>query len=224
MHEIAWNALQDTNSQSGVTCPFFLLRGAQSSSPYVLDSGRSATWDSYKTDNLATNVTNLHFSAGGSIVQICCANVFFERIQEPKEERKEKEAGSTDLVFSETILFLAWTGSGVATVRQLRLNEHWISRTQWEKTDSRHSWTTVTAVTGSARQDCFDTFGWMKVASGFWCSMAESDGISVQDEWWWLAHRSHGNKASILDILRVAAFSMSKMPCCSRFSVVLRCS
>lgn len=51
--------------------------------------------------------------------------------------------------------------------------------------------------------------------------MAESDGISVQDEWWWLAHRSHGNKASILDILRVAAFSMSKMPCCSRFSVVL---
>ena len=48
----------------------------------------------------------------------------FERIQEPKEERKEKEAGSTDLVFSETILFLAWTGSGVATVRQLRLNEH----------------------------------------------------------------------------------------------------
>ena len=41
---------------------FFLLRMAQSSSPYVLDSGRSATWDSYKTANLATNVTNLHFS------------------------------------------------------------------------------------------------------------------------------------------------------------------
>lgn len=105
MHEIA---LQGTNSQSGVTCPFFLLRGAQSSSPYVLDSGRSATWDSYKTDNLATNVTNLHFSAGGSIVQICCANVFLNEFKNRK--KKEKRKKQVQQIWFSAKRFCSWPG------------------------------------------------------------------------------------------------------------------
>lgn len=108
MHEIVWNALQDTNSQSGVTCPFFLLRGAQSSSPYVLDSGRSATWDSYKTDNLATNVTNLHFSAGCSIVQICCANVFLNEFKNRK--KKEKRKKQVQQIWFSAKRFCSWPG------------------------------------------------------------------------------------------------------------------
>ena len=39
-----------------------------------------------------------------------------EQKYEAEERNEEKEAGPTDLVFSETILFLAWTASGVATV------------------------------------------------------------------------------------------------------------
>ena len=220
MHEIVWNALQDTNSQSGVTCPFFLLRGAQSSSPYVLDSGRSATWDSYKTDNLATNVTNLHFSAGGSIVQICCANVFLNEFKNRKKKEKRKKQVQQIWFSAKTILFLAWTGSGVATVRQLRLNEHWISRTQWEKTDSRHSWTTVTAVTGSARQDYF---WYIRMNEG-------SKWILVLNGWKWRHFGSGWVMMIGSQIARQQGFNPRHSESCSFFNVqdallfsVLRC-